>query len=210
MKAKIIIILSALSVLGIFAFGVFYVNKTKSNSSIGKETNIIYNKNSFTYGNKNAKVHIVEFFDPACGACADFHFLLKEIIAQHPNDIKVTLRHAPFHKGSKYVGRILEASREQGKFKDILEELFKKQSLWASHTSPRIEAIWSFLPYIKGLNMEKLIEDMKNPITSTIIDKDIKDGKALKVKQTPTFFVNGKELLDFGRNQLEALINSEL
>jgi protein-disulfide isomerase len=210
MKAKIIILGTILSILGVFAFGVFYVNNTKKDSSSIKQTSNLYNQNSFTYGNENAKVHIVEFFDPACGACASFHFFLKDIIEKHPNDIKVTLRYAPFHKGSKYVAKILEASRKQGKFETVLEELFKKQSLWASHTEPRLDAIWTFLPQIENLNQNILIKDMKNPKISIIIDKDIADGKILKVKQTPTFFVNGKELLDFGSKQLEALINSEL
>ena len=210
MKAKIIVVISALLVFGIFAFGVFYINSTKSTSLMTEKESILYNQNSFTDGNKNAKVHIVEFLDPACGACASFHFFLKKIIEKNPNDIKVTSRYAPFHQGSKYVASILEASREQGKFKDVLEALFRNQSLWASHGKPNFEAIWMFLPNIEGINIKKLIEDMKNPEIFAIIEKDIQDGKALNVKQTPTFFVNGKELLDFGSKQLEALINSEL
>ena len=140
----------------------------------------------------------------------EFSFFFKRYIEKHPNDIKVTLRYAPFHKGSKYEAKILEASRKQEKFEAVLEELFKKQSLWASHTEPQLDAIWTFLPQIENLNQNILTKDMKNPKISIIINKDIADGKILKVKQTPTFFVNGKELLDFGSKQLEALINSEL
>lgn len=210
MKAKIIILVSTLVIVGIFVIGISYTNSMKSSSSLSEKTNNIYNNNSFTYGDEDAKVHIVEFFDPACEACSYFYFFLKDIIQKHPNDIKVTLRYAPFHQGSKYVAKILEASREQNKFKDVLEALFKNQSRWASHTTPKLDVIWEFLPNIENFDQSKLTQDMKENKISLLIDKDIADGKVLKVKQTPTFFINGKELTDFGARQLEAMINSEL
>ena len=190
------------------ALGLFY-KMMQGGDGAKVSSSLIYYDKSFTYGNENAKVHIVEFFDPACGACANFHFFLKKIIEKHPDDIKVTLRYAPFFKGSKYVARILEASRKQGKFMEVLELLFKKQDKWASHTNPNLNAIWELLPYL-SLDIDKLINDMKDSQISIIIDRDIKDGGSLKINQTPTYFVNAKPLLKFGAKQLEALINSEL
>ena len=36
------------------------------------------------------------------------------------------------------------------------------------------------------------------------------DAKALKVLQTPTFFVNGRPLKDYGFDQLRALVRDEV
>ena len=48
--------------------------------------------NSFTIGNVNAKVQLVEFFDPACETCAQFHPYVKDIMKQNEGKIKLVLR----------------------------------------------------------------------------------------------------------------------
>ena len=42
------------------------------------------------------------------------------------------------------------------------------------------------------------------------IEQDKKDGQGLGVRQTPTFFVNGRQLLRFGEGELRQLIDHEL
>ncbi len=44
----------------------------------------------------------------------------------------------------------------------------------------------------------------------TKIQRDLQDGQALGVRQTPTFFVNGRRLARFGEADLRALIDEEL
>ena len=43
-----------------------------------------------------------------------------------------------------------------------------------------------------------------------IVHQDLEDGRALGVRKTPQFFVNGIPLLQFGRTQLKALLDSEV
>ncbi len=61
-------------------------------------------------GDPGAKVHIVEFLDPACGTCALFFPMVKQWIAEVPDEIRLSIRHVAFHPGSDYAVRILEAS----------------------------------------------------------------------------------------------------
>jgi len=164
---------------------------------------------SLSIGNKDAKVHLVEFFDPACGTCAQFKPLVHKIMNNHKGKIRLTLRYAPFHRGSDYIVRILEAARKQGKFNETLDMFFATQRYWASHEGPKTQVIWSFLPKL-GLNIEQLQQDMKNPEIDKIIAQDLADGKVLGANKTPAFFVNGKPLQHFGYEQLKELINSEL
>ena len=50
---------------------------------------------------------------------------------------------------------------------------------------------------------------MSPEITATI-ERDAADAKTVGVKGTPTFFVNGKPLTNFGAQQLYDLIWSEI
>lgn len=51
---------------------------------------------------------------------------------------------------------------------------------------------------------------MNDPGIAKILAQDAADVAALKVTRTPGFFVNGKPLVDFGSNQLKALVDQEV
>jgi len=64
-------------------------------------------EHSPTLGDPGAKVHIVEFLDPACGTCALFFPMVKQWMAEVPGEIRLSVRHVAFHSGSDYAVRIL-------------------------------------------------------------------------------------------------------
>jgi len=162
-----------------------------------------------TLGSDDAKVYIVEFFDPACETCAAFYPLVKNLIAYNPGKAKLVVRYAPFHPGSDYFVKILEAARKQGKFWETLEVMYKNQPYWASHNNPQPELIWQFLPEA-GVNIEQIRNDMNDPEIAKRIEQDLADVKTLNVRQTPEFFVNGKPLPSFGYDQLKELVETEI
>ena len=65
------------------------------------------------FGPANAPVTIVEFFDPACETCRAFYPMVKNLMKQYPNDVRLVLRYAPFHQGSDQVVKLLEAAKRQ-------------------------------------------------------------------------------------------------
>jgi protein-disulfide isomerase len=162
-----------------------------------------------TLGSDDAKVFLVEFMDPACETCAAFSPLVKQMINANPGKIKLVLRYAPFHDGSDYFIKILEAAKRQGKYWETLNVMFKSQPYWASHHKPQPEKIWQFLPKA-GLDLDQIKKDMNDPAIEKIIEQDLADAKTLNVRKTPGFFVNGKPLEKFGRQQLYQLIQSEI
>jgi len=164
---------------------------------------------SQSLGPADAKVVIVEFFDPACGTCRDFAPHVKDLLSLHKGKLRLVLRYTPFHKGSDTMVKILEAARRQGKFWETLQVMFDTQSSWASHHQPKPDEIWKFLPSV-GLNIEKIRSDMNDPRILEIIRLDITDAQTLSVRKTPGFFVNGKPLPSFGLSQLKALVNEEI
>ena len=160
-------------------------------------------------GRPDAPVTIAEFFDPACEACRAFYPIVKQIMAAHPNDLRLVIRYAPFHDGSDEVVRILETARMQGVFVPVLEALLATQPRWASHDSPQIEKAWSAAA-AAGLDVEKARKAKLEPHITAALNQDVADLQALGVNRTPTFFVNGKPLTEFGARQLYDLVKSEM
>ena len=160
-------------------------------------------------GNSEAKVFVVEFFDPECETCREFHPYMYDIMSEFEGKIQLIMRYAPFHGNSILAVSILEGARKQDKYWEALEILYQHQPEWGDHHNPRPELIWNYLPRL-GIDIERLKNDMKDPAIQKIIEQDLKDGQTLDVRQTPTFFVNGKPLIEFGPDQLKQLIEAEL
>jgi protein-disulfide isomerase len=160
-------------------------------------------------GDPGAKVHIVEFLDPACGTCALFFPMVKQWMADVPDEIRLSIRHVAFHSGSDYAVRILEASRKQDKYWQTLEALLASQNQWVQNHTVQPDRIGPAIAGV-GLNMEQLTADMNTVEVMQRIEQDKKDSIFLQVSATPEYFVNGRPLLKFGEQQLADLVREEL
>lgn len=213
MQNKKVVLISILVLIAIFIGGgyIYKTNKSEELASNAKTNfSALVREHSTIIGNKDAKVELVEFFDPACETCAQMHPYVKEILNENKGNIKLVLRYAPFHKGSSNAVILLEAAKEQNKFNEVLELLFKTQSIWTVHHEVDLNKLWAVVATSKLLDMDKLVEDMKNPKLVEIIKQDLEDAKTLKATKTPAYYVNGKPLQVFGLQNLKDLINSQL
>jgi len=212
MKQHVMFGITCLVLIFAFVFASsYYEGKQAEKFGFMAEENaaIFVRDHSQTLGNDDAKVYLVEFMDPACETCAAFSPLVKQIMAAYPGKIKLVLRYAPFHDGSDYFVKILEAAKRQGKYWETLDVMYKSQPYWASHSNPQPQRIWRFLPQA-GLDIEQIRKDMNDPAIAKIIAQDIADAKTLNVRKTPGYFVNGKPLQTFGSRQLQYLVQSEI
>jgi protein-disulfide isomerase len=166
-------------------------------------------ENAPSYGDADAKVHIVEFLDPACETCAVFFPMVKEWMSQVPGEIRLSVRHVAFHSGSQYAVQVLEASRQQGKYWETLEALLAAQGQWTQNHTVLPEKIGPAIASV-GLDMDKLMTDMNSMEALVRVEQDRKDAVLLKISKTPTYFVNGRPLPSFGAQQLADLIGEEL
>ena len=166
-------------------------------------------EHSQVLGSDDAKVYLVKFTDPACETCAAFSPFVKKMMDANPGKIKLVIRYAPFHHGSDYFVKILEAAKKQGKYWETLDVMYKSQPYWASHSNPQPQRIWQFLPKA-GLDIEQIKKDMNDPAIEKIIAQDLADAETLNVNKTPGFFANGKPLQVFGYKQLQQLVESEI
>lgn len=202
MKNKKILIVASICVFALiffFANHFYKANERKVLSFMAKENASTFVRDySPSMGSDNASVYLVEFLDPECEACSAFYLYVKKLVEQYDGEVKHVVRYSPFHQNSVFVVKLLEAARKQGKFWETLELVFNYQPQWASHHDPKPDLLWTYLPQI-GLDIERVKKDIEDPQIAKNLEQDIQDGKALNVKATPTFFINGRqlELLDF-------------
>ncbi|TAH10871.1 MAG: disulfide bond formation protein DsbA [Curvibacter sp.] len=160
-------------------------------------------------GPKDAPVTIVEFFDPACETCRAFYPFVKDLMKQYPDDVRLVIRYAPFHQGSDQVIKLLEAAKRQDKYLPVLEMVLAAQPAWADHSNPNVELAYQAAAQA-GLDIKKALMDAQDPAIDGLLQQDIQDLMALEVTKTPTFFVNGKGLPQFGSEELAALVAEEV
>jgi protein-disulfide isomerase len=212
MKQKTLFITSAIVLLIAFvAAALFYSSQKEKAANELAEANraALIRLHSPTEGNPNAPVVIVEFFDPACETCSAFYPRVKKLMAEHPDQIRLVLRYAPFHTGSDKVVAVLEAARKQGKFWPALEALLSSQRDWAANHTAQVGKVWKHLDGL-GLNMEQMAFDITAPEIDKLIAQDLEDARTLNVTMTPEYFVNGKPLPSFGFAQLTDLVDEAL
>lgn len=213
MNSKKTLIALSVLILGLsFTLGVMLYKKSQKTQTeeIAKtESDVFIRDYSMKMGPDDAKVKLVEFMDPECESCREFAPLVKTIMKDYEGKVQLIVRYATFHPNAPMMVKILEASRKQDKYWQVLDVLFQYQPQWGDHHNPNPEFVWGVLPE-SGVNIEQIKAEMNNPEFQKIIDQDMQDVQKLGVRYTPSFYVNGKALEDFGYEQLRALIDSEL
>lgn len=213
MNAKKFTVIGLVTVVALF----FYLGmnayqkrvQTAQDVQVRAEQSRLVRMHSPVFGPQGAPVTIVEFFDPACETCRAFYPIVKALMAQYPNDVRLVIRYAPFHQGSDRVVKLLEAAKSQGKYQTVLEALLEAQPTWADHGSPNIETAFKVTEQA-GLDLAKARLDIEKPGMQALLQQDIDDLTALQVTKTPTFFVNGRSLPSFGPEQLAGLVAEEV
>ena len=208
---RVVAVVVAVLVIGI-AVATYLYQSDGAQSSQGEvpaRQAALASEHSPTVGDPDARVHIVEFLDPACGTCALFFPMVKQWIAEMPGDIRLSVRHVAFHPGADYAVKILEASRKQDKYWQTLEALLGSQQQWVQNHVVQADRIAPVIASV-GLNMEQLMADMNSMEVMQRIEQDKKDSVFLKVSATPEYFVNGRPLPSFGQQQLADLVREEL
>jgi protein-disulfide isomerase len=162
-----------------------------------------------TKGNATAPVHIVEFLDPACETCREFYPYVKRLMKNHPGQVKLSVRMVAFHANSDLAVKALEASKAQGKFWEVLESLLASQNRWVIQHRVDPERLRAQLQTL-DLDLARLQTDMESARVLQNISLDAQDAKTMKVRATPEYFVNGRGLSEFGYEQLEWLVSSEV
>jgi len=153
----------------------------------------------------SSPVIIEEFGDYQCPPCGQLYPELKQIEAEYGDQVKVVFRHFPLmkmHKNALMAAHAAEAARNQNKFWEMHDRLYRNQKEWAELDDPRPV----FEGYARQLNLK--LDQFNSDLQSNLIDQkisaDLQRGTSQGVTGTPTVFLDS-HLLKYEATNLDGL-----
>ena len=160
---------------------------------------------TYTQGPEEAPVTLVEFSDFECPACKNMQGWIKTIRAEFPDDVKIAFRHFPLpqHKSADEAATAAQIAGEYGKFWEYVDLLFANQANFKQD---------ELIGYAAQLNIDpdSFKKDLKSKSFDGLVKEDVKYGLQLKLKATPTFFMNGVQMEFENYDEFRQLIVDEL
>jgi len=157
-------------------------------------------------GSPTAKVTLVEFADYECPHCKRFQPVLRQIVDEFKNDVRLYFKHYPLpqHPNARLAAEAAVAAQRQGKFWPFEEKVWDNQD----NLSPaEIETIAKQT----GLDMAKFRKDIEDGTVKAKVQRDRVDGQTAGIQATPTLYINGREYTDTKDTEtLREWINEEL
>ena len=147
--------------------------------------------------NKNAKVVLIEYGDFQCPACSTMSPKVKALSEEYGDKIAVVFRNFPLsgRPNSLSAAAAAEAAGLQGKYWEMHDLLYEKQTEWGSaNATERTEFYKKYAKEVGVKDEEKFIADMKSSNISKKIAFDKALGVDAKITGTPSFFLNGEEI----------------
>ena len=152
------------------------------------------------FGNKDAKVLLVEYGDFQCNpGCRMFHENFEPIMRseEYKDKIAFVYRHFPItqsHPHAIAAASAAEAAGKQDKFWDMWNVLFVNQSEWsAASVSERSSYFEEYARNI-GLDIDQFKIDAASDAVSKKISFDRALASAAGVTGTPTVYLNGTQI----------------
>jgi protein-disulfide isomerase len=142
-------------------------------------------------GSPTAKITLIEFADYECPHCRRLQPVLKQIVDEFPNDVKLYFKHYPLpqHTNARLAAEAAVAAQKQEKFWQFQDKLWAKSE---ELTPAEIEKAAKEI----GLDMSKFRQDVSSEEVKARVQKDRSDGAAAGLQATPTLYIDGREYTD--------------
>jgi protein-disulfide isomerase len=151
----------------------------------------------FCFGDKNAKVKIFEFSDYQCPFCKRaFEQTFPELqkLAKEGN-IRYCVKDypLPFHAQAPTAAIAANCAGQQNKYWEMHDKLFQTQDSWFGNA----DASNIFKEYAVELSLDekKFGACAADPKIAQEVQDDIAEGSAAGVSGTPSFYINGQQLV---------------
>jgi len=163
--------------------------------SIKVDSTLLIRADSNKIATSSASVTLVEFSDFQCPACSAYYPLVQQVIKDFTGKMNFVYRNFPLtdaHPNAQIAAQAAEAAGVQGKYWEMHDILFTKQNDWSASSTARD----IFVQYAQtlGLNPDQFKKDIDSDTVKNKVAEDIKDGNALGINGTPTFFLDGVKL----------------
>ncbi|BBZ07725.1 MULTISPECIES: DsbA family protein [Mycolicibacterium] len=159
----------------------------------------------------NSDVAFVEFLDFECEACRAAFPMVEQLRAEYGDRVNFVIRYFPIqsHFNAERAARAVEAAAQQDKFEPMYKKMYETQSEWGEQQTPADSRFRGFAAEL-GLDMAAFDAAYNDPATLDRVNVDVADGKALGVKGTPTFFIDGTEVEFRSYDDLKAAVEQAL
>jgi protein-disulfide isomerase len=140
-------------------------------------------------GPKHAKVTIVQFSDFQCPACKSGASLLAQLAEAYPKDVAFVFVNLPLRKIHPAAGPAalaFMAAHRQGRAWEMHDRLFASQHELTAAAFERHAAEM-------GLDVVSFRRDMADKATEDLLLSDERLADRVRVRGTPSFFLNGRE-----------------
>jgi len=141
-------------------------------------------------GSSDAPVTLVAFSDFECPFCSRAANTVKQLEEEYKGKLRVAFKHQPLarHPNAKIAAVASMAAHEQGKFWEMHDKLFANQT---ALDRPALEKYAQEL----GLDMGKFKAALDSTKYDEYIAQDSEQGSQLGASGTPTFFINGRQIV---------------
>lgn len=181
-------------IIGITAllFGLAKLGATQPAGVAGNALTVPVSAADWSQGSTTAPHTLVEYSDFQCPSCATIEPLLKQLVKDHGQQVRLVYRHFPLeaiHQNSRIAAWAAEAAGKQGKFWEMSSALFNTQSTWGTDANPNI--FFEDLAYSVGLNTDQFKKDLKDQTLNDKVGAQIAGGKSAGLNATPSLFLDG-------------------
>jgi len=99
-----------------------------SKEPVGEQGTSLVNFQDITKGSAESGVTVIEYFDPNCPHCKDFHQTMKTLVEVHSDEVRFVYK--PFALGRSSLPEIqaLYVAAQSGKFTEMLEGQYARQN----------------------------------------------------------------------------------
>lgn len=146
-------------------------------------------------GNPEAPHTIVEYSDFECPACASTQQVITRLLEEHGEQVRLAYRHFPLesiHDAAEPAARAAEAAGLQGKFWEMHDLLYEKQSEWSKNDD--LEGSFAGYAGELGLEAEQFLADYESDAVRAAVASDAEQARVLKLGGTPSFFLDGAKI----------------
>ncbi len=160
-------------------------------------------------GPANAPITIVEFADFQCPTCSLAVGVMDRLVEGYAPNVRVVFKNypLPFHKQADLAARASVAAGKQNKFWEMHHLMFQ------NHSALQPEDLDRYAKTL-GLDLERFHQDLASPEVKQSVERDHAQGDALKLKGTPSVYINGREfdfeLFDFGGEDILTWIELDI
>lgn len=153
---------------------------------VGEGGASLVNFQDITKGSAESGVTVVEYFDPNCPHCKDFHQTMKKLIEAHSDEVRFVYK--PFALGRSSLPEIqaLYVAAQSGKFSEMLDAQYARQGR-SGITMNDLRSIASEI----GMDPDVLSNRVEQNQYLDQVLQVAKRGKEIGVTSTPTVLVNG-------------------